>query len=175
MIFKCDTYMQRKTEPEGTDPKELIVPLTSDRGLCGGINSGVIRELKVYLETKNKKNIKLFVIGEKGTAAAQRPFPDLLVENAQNLSHPVNFPLSMSLSSKIQELSQDSDKIVVFYNEFKSAIQSELRRVELMSRKRFLETMKFQRLYEQKRPDSSTANPALYDLYVASTLYHAQL
>jgi F-type H+-transporting ATPase subunit gamma len=26
-----------------------------------------------------------------------------------------------------------------------------------------------------KRPDASTSNPALYDLYVASNLYHAQI
>ena len=50
MIFKCDTYMQRKSAPEPTESKELLVPITSDKGLCGSINSGVIRELKAYLE-----------------------------------------------------------------------------------------------------------------------------
>jgi len=86
---------------ESAESRELIVPITSDRGLCGGINSGVIRDIKLYLTNKNRKNIALFVIGEKGTAASYRPFRDILVENVQKLSHPVNYPLSMALSSKI--------------------------------------------------------------------------
>ena len=71
--------MQRKAVPESADSKELIVPITSDRGLCGGINSGVIREVKHYLQNKNRKNIGLFVIGEKGAAASYRPFPDIFL------------------------------------------------------------------------------------------------
>lgn len=98
IVFKCDTYMQRKATTESGEQKELLVPVTSDRGLCGSINSGVIWELKAYLANKNQKNIGLFVIGEKGTAAAYRPFKDILVENVQKLSHPVNFPLSMAIS-----------------------------------------------------------------------------
>lgn len=81
MIFKCDTYMQRKAVVESGESKELVVPVTSDRGLCGSINSGVIRELKAYLLNKDHKNIGLFVIGEKGTAASVRPFRHILLEN----------------------------------------------------------------------------------------------
>lgn len=40
MMFKSDTYMQRKAPPTDTmDASELLVPLTSDKGLCGAINS----------------------------------------------------------------------------------------------------------------------------------------
>ena len=81
MIFKCDTYMQRKSVVESGESKELIVPVTSDRGLCGSINSGVIRELRSYLQGRDHKNIGLFVIGDKGTAACVRPFRHILIEN----------------------------------------------------------------------------------------------
>ena len=87
----------------------------------------------------------------------------------------MNFPVSMSIGSKIQELSQDKDKIVIFYNEFISAIQYECRRTELMSKAKFVENMKFQKLYDITIPDNRTSNHALYDLYVASNIYHAQL
>lgn len=98
------------------------MPVTSDRGLCGSTNSGVIRELKSYLLDKNHKNIGLFVIGEKGAAGCVRPFKHILIEGVQKLSHPVNFPLSMAVSQKMIGLSSDMDKIVIFYNKFKSAI-----------------------------------------------------
>lgn len=39
MIFKSDTYLQKKQVTSSSDPKELIVPITSDKGLCGAVNS----------------------------------------------------------------------------------------------------------------------------------------
>jgi ATP synthase F1 gamma subunit len=47
--------------------------------------------------------------------------------------------------------------------------------MELMPRKRFLDTMKFARLYNQARPDKNTSNPALYELYLTSNLWVAFL
>lgn len=44
-IFENDSYASRHNKQE--DPsKILLVPITSDRGLCGGINSNLIREMK---------------------------------------------------------------------------------------------------------------------------------
>lgn len=54
MIFKSDTYMQRKAPHEPVDASELIVPLTSDKGLCGGINTNIVREIKAYMKDKNR-------------------------------------------------------------------------------------------------------------------------
>jgi len=72
-------------------------------------------------------------------------------------------------------LSQDYDKIVIFYNKFKSAIATELQRCELLSKKKFEQSFRHMRLYETKDPDSRTQVHALYDLYISSNLYHAQL
>ena len=175
MIFKCDTYMQRKAPPESSEQQQLIVPVTSDRGLCGGINSGIIREIKTYITEQGRENIELFVIGEKGTAGCMRPFPDLLKESAQGLSTPVNFAQTMALTQKIITHSEKKDKVVIYYNEFKSALVQYVRRIELMSKSRFLESMRFQKLYELKLPDGWTSNPAMYELYVASNLFMARL
>jgi len=63
----------------------------------------------------------------------------------------------------------------VYYNEFKTAISQIIRRMELMPRKRFIDTMKFARLYNQKLPDKNTSNPALFELYLTSNLWVAFL
>lgn len=47
--------------------------------------------------------------------------------------------------------------------------------MELMPRQRFLDTMKFGKLYNQKLPDKNTSNPALYELYITSNLWVAFL
>jgi len=176
MIFKSDTYMQRKA-PTGEvhDPSELLVPLTSDKGLCGGINSNIVRELKTYVKDKNRNKIKILPIGEKGSIAMIRPFPDMIKNTIAEITTPFNYSTVMALSEQIIRQSDGYDKIVVYYNEFKSAISQVIRRMELMPRKRFLDTMKFARLYNQTRPDKNTSNPALFELYISSNLWVAFL
>ena len=49
----------------------------------------------------------------------------------------------MALSEHIVAASGSADKVVVFYNEYKSAISTIVRQMELMPRQRFLDNMKF--------------------------------
>ena len=176
MMFKSDTYMQRKAPMHDThDPTEFLVPITSDRGLCGGINSNIVRELKTYAKEKNRSKIRILPVGEKGSVAMTRPFPDLIKISISEIVTPYNYPTAMALAQVIVSQSEGYDKIVIYYNEFKSAISQIIRRMELMPRKKFLETMKFARLYNQTRPDKNTSNPALYELYITSNLWVAFL
>jgi F0F1-type ATP synthase gamma subunit len=47
--------------------------------------------------------------------------------------------------------------------------------MELLPRRKFLDVMKFSKLYNQTRPDKNTSNPALYELYITSNLWIAFL
>lgn len=71
--------------------------------------------------------------------------------------------------------SDDYDRIVILFNEFKSAIAYEQRQVELLTRSKFMETMAFGKLYDMKLPDKNTSNSALYELYLTSNLWVALL
>lgn len=44
-----------------------------------------------------------------------------------------------------------------------------------MPRKKFMDTLKFARLYNQTRPDKNTSNPALFELYLTSNMWLAFL
>ena len=57
MMFKADPAMMRRSGDMPADPKELLVPLSSDRGLCGGINSGIFRYLRAYLANKDHSKV----------------------------------------------------------------------------------------------------------------------
>lgn len=114
-------------------------------------------------------------VGEKGSSALIRPFPDQMTVSFSDMPSPANYPTIMALSEQISKLGEDSDKIVIYYNEFKSVINQVIRRMELLPRKQFLETMKFARLYSQTRPDKNTSNPVLYELYLTSNLWVAFL
>lgn len=175
MIFKSDTYLQKKQVAESSEPKELIVPITSDRGLCGAINSAIIREIKASMKTKNRQRVSIMSIGDKGATGLSRPFPDCLKTAVTGIQVPYNYPTVMALAEFINQESEGTDKIVVYYNQFISAISQEIRTLELMPKKKFVELMKFGHLYDQELPDKTTSNPALYELYLTSNLWVAIL
>jgi F-type H+-transporting ATPase subunit gamma len=175
MVFKSDTYLQRKQVAEASDPSELIVPITSDRGLCGAINSGIIRDIKNSMKNKNRAKTGIMSIGDKGAAGLQRPFPDCLKTAITGISVPYNYSTVMALAQYVTQESEGYDKVTIYYNQFVSAIAYEIRTLELMPKKKFVELMKFGHLYDQKLPDKTTSNPALYELYLTSNLWVAIL
>ena len=46
MIFKSDQFMQRKMPAAKDDASVMYVPITSDKGLCGAVNSTCVRQVK---------------------------------------------------------------------------------------------------------------------------------
>ena len=155
--------------------KELLVPITSDKGMCGAINSGIYKDVRDYVKTKNRENLQIFSIGQKSQSAMKRPMADMLRINVSEISTPYNYPTVMAMAEHIISWAEGSDKIVVFYNEYKSAISTIIRHMELMPRSRFLDQMKYGKLYNQTIPDKNTSNPALYELYITSNLWVAFL
>lgn len=102
MLFKSDQYLQRKAPTtESHDASELLVPLTSDRGLCGGINSNIVRELKSYAKEKNRAKLRIMPVGEKGSIAMIRPFPDLIKASVSDIGSPCNYPTIMAIADQV--------------------------------------------------------------------------
>jgi F-type H+-transporting ATPase subunit gamma len=175
-MFKSDTWMLKKLQNVSNNGRICIVPITSDRGLCGGINSGLVREIKYKINSSGQRqNYSIITIGEKGTSALLRPFPDLLRMSISEVSTPLSYGNVAAIAQKLSQTSQGHDRIVIYFNEFKSAIRTIIRDVELYSRDKFLEITRSLKLYNQTIPDKWTANPALYELYLASNLYNAYL
>lgn len=175
-IFKSDLIMQRKTQSLISGSKTLLVPITSDRGLCGGINTGILREIKSRIKKHgNRSDFGILPIGEKGTVGLIRPFPDMLKYSISDITLPVNYPTITSIAQQISTVASGYDNITVYYNEFKSAIRTIIRSLDLFPKHKFEEYMKFMKLYKQSRPDKYTSTPALYDLYLSSNLYQAFL
>jgi F-type H+-transporting ATPase subunit gamma len=143
--------------------------------MCGSINAGVIRGVRDYVKNGNRSKITLFSVGDKGTVGFARPMGDILKVGISEVSTPYNYPTVMALTNHIITAGESSDKITVFYNEYVSAIATIIRRLEIIPRKRFLDTLKYGKLYDMTLPDKNTANPALYELYVTSNLWVAFL
>jgi len=174
-IFANESYLQKKNLSFSVK-KTLAVPITSDKGLCGGVNSSVVREIKAMVGP-NRSAYRLFVIGEKGTSALTRPFPDLLTYSVSEVLYPLNFTIAASIAHQVSQTADEEncDNIVVVYNEFKSIIASAVTRLELLNRKNFLQQFKYVVRYDTEEPDKDFSKYYYYELYVASQVYHALL
>ena len=103
MMFKSDQYLQRKAPlSDHHDSSEFLVPLSSDKGLCGGINSNIVRELKTYVKDKNRAKIRIMPVGEKGSMGMIRPFPDMIKNSISDIGSPCNYPTIMAIADQVQ-------------------------------------------------------------------------
>ena len=82
--------MHKKKQPVSVK-KTLIVPITSDKGLCGGTNSNIVREVKAMVKA-DRAAYKIFCVGDKGSVALSRPMPDLMEFAITHPQSPLNFP-----------------------------------------------------------------------------------
>jgi len=102
--------------------KNLIVAMTTDKGLCGGVNTilcRMTRQLMARLDAEGK-GYDLLVFGEKGRGQLRRQYADKIIGTATDRVMPYNFDLACALTQ--DTMIGDYDSVHLVYNEFKSAI-----------------------------------------------------
>ena len=115
----------------------LVIPVTADRGLCGGFNGNINRETTKYIRSlENKgKNASLLTIGKKSRDFFNRIMKDKIIESFIDLgSKGAGYDTAIQISNKIQSLYFDDqfDVCVLIFNKFKSAIVQEVTQQQLI-------------------------------------------
>ena len=66
----------------GNDKSHLLIVATSERGLCGGFNTSIVKLVKEHIsQLKGEgKEVKLIVIGKKGKELLQRDFGQEIID-----------------------------------------------------------------------------------------------
>ena len=105
----------------------LCVVMTSDRGLCGGFNSNIIKKAKSFFDKllKEGKEFKIITVGSKGNDQLKRNFGDKIIENISfKNSKNTNFfdaeKVGKSIIDKFEK--EEFDVCTIFYNQFKNVI-----------------------------------------------------
>ena len=111
----------------GKDQIHLCVVMTSDRGLCGGFNSNIIKKAKNYFSklSSEGKELKIITVGSKGNDQLKRFFGDKIIENISfKNSKNANFFDAEKVSKIIIEKFQkeEFDICTIFFNQFKNVI-----------------------------------------------------
>ena len=101
--------------------KVLVVIVSSDKGLCGGFNSSLIKEFKSFSNDNNFNNITVLPIGKKAYDFFKNSNFDLILDYWEELNE-----FSYEKSSEIWDFIISSfiesrfDKVSIIYNEFKN-------------------------------------------------------
>ena len=111
-------------------PVSLLVAFSSDRGLCGGYNSTVIKAASQFLTEKaaEGKAVKCVFVGKKVQEMIKLRFK-ADVAHYEEFGQKITFRRATELAKKIAPLYDkgEVDEVVFVYNEFKNAITQEVR------------------------------------------------
>jgi F-type H+-transporting ATPase subunit gamma len=111
------------------EPKNiLIVLITSDKGLCGGFNSNLIKTAsrlinETYAAQHKAGNVSMLFVGKKGYDAFKRSKEIKLITDYNSLMHGVTFEKSQEVSAKITGdfLAAKYDIVELIYAKFINA------------------------------------------------------
>ena len=111
----------------GQEKTHLCVVMTSDRGLCGGFNSNIIKKAKSYfLKILDEgKELKIITVGSKGNDQLKRVYGDKIIENISfKESKNANYFDADKVGKMVIEKFEagEFDLCTIFYNQFKNVI-----------------------------------------------------
>ena len=101
--------------------KTLIIVITSNKGLCGGFNSNVIKEVYNISSEYGSNKPDLLTIGKKGDDILKKKFN--VISSHNDLFEQFSYLNLKSIASKIMQLYTDEkyDEVILVYNHFKNA------------------------------------------------------
>ena len=111
----------------GQDNVHLCVVMTSDRGLCGGFNTNIIKKAKNYFKKiiDNGKTLKILTVGSKGYDQLKRLYGDKIIEKisfkeTKNANYFDADKVGKIVIEKFEK--KEFDVCAIFYNQFKNVI-----------------------------------------------------
>ncbi|MBI3248086.1 MAG: ATP synthase F1 subunit gamma [Deltaproteobacteria bacterium] len=108
---------------EAREEKNLdLILVTSDRGLCGGFNSNLIRAAETFMREHPGQKVTLSLVGRKGLDHFKRRSVTL-GEQHVNLSGKLTPPLAHEIGVRMSQkfVSEETDGVYVLYARFRSA------------------------------------------------------
>lgn len=138
-VYAC----QRETK------KVLIVPITSNRGLCGAFNANVIKKALAIAANYENVDISYLAVGKKSRDFFKGHGYKMVNSNVQ-IFDDLNFTTASAIADSVMQyfVEKKFDKIILVYNQFKNA------GVQILTEEQFLpivpsetEDVKFQKDY----------------------------
>uniref|UniRef100_A0A1B0FAP1 ATP synthase subunit gamma n=2 Tax=Glossina morsitans morsitans TaxID=37546 RepID=A0A1B0FAP1_GLOMM len=103
-------------------PKKLLIGITSDRGLCGAVHTGVARFIRGELG-KDDTNTKIFCVGDKSRSILARLYGKNILMVANEVGRlPPTFLDASRIAHEVLKCGYDYTEGKIVYNRFKSVV-----------------------------------------------------
>ena len=101
--------------------KVLLVAITSNRGLCGGFNSNIIKAVNKICDKNRDQKFDILSIGKKGTDLLSKKYN--VISSHDEIFNKLNFENCSPIADLIMNtfLKEEYDSIELVYNRFKNA------------------------------------------------------
>ena len=115
----------------------LLVAISADRGLCGGFNNNISKEIRKRVNDleKDNKEVKLILVGRKVGTVLKREMGDRIIGSytgiqGDNLSFSKISPITLQIISLFEN--DKIDCVEMYYNRFRSVISQVVTKKQLI-------------------------------------------
>ena len=136
--------------------KILLIALSSNRGLCGGFNNNIVKEIKKTISSNPENKYSILTVGKKVFDAFKKSDlinnSDQLPKDTQSIWDSLNYENSIGITNKLISAFKNNqfDKAYIIYNSFKNAA------IQTIQNEPFLPV-------SQPKNESSTNTDYIYD------------
>lgn len=111
----------------GKDDTHLLIVATSERGLCGGFNSTIVRLARAQANRliANGKTVKILTVGKKGREQLRRDFNDRMIGHVDMSEvKRVGYATAAEIAHQVVNRfnAGEFDVATIYYNRFQSVI-----------------------------------------------------
>lgn len=111
----------------GSDQTHLLIVATSERGLCGGFNSQIVRKVRADIKTLTSagKTVKILTVGKKGREQLRRDYEDLIIDHVDmGAIKRVAYDDAAGIATDVLRRFEagEFDIATLYYNEFQSVL-----------------------------------------------------
>ena len=153
-----------------------LIVMTSDRGLCGGFNSSLIREAEAFMRQRSEQKVSLILVGRRAYDHFKRRDVTIAEEHI-NLYGRLSADLAHDIGRRVGEqfLSGETDSFYVLYAKFRSAL------VQVPTLDKILPVASTQQTEDQSaldylyEPAPQTLLASLLERYIDMLIYRAML
>lgn len=106
--------------PEEPKPKHLMICMSSDRGLCGGIHSGIAKTVRNLLKERPPNDTALVLVGDKLRGILQRTHSSNIIMTFNEIGRrPPTFPEASFIAEQVLGSGHEYESGEIVFNKFK--------------------------------------------------------
>lgn len=132
LVARCNKDLHPLLD-DRTGNRVLLVVITADRGLCGAFNSNIVKMTQELIKENTDREISLFIAGKKGLDFFRnRPYK--IQDKYLGWTKDFEYLKAVEIGDMLAQLfiENKTDRIYMVYNEFKSIMQQEVIREQLL-------------------------------------------